>query len=90
MAKQNFPVIKSRINGLQIPLLPGQAGILHRFTNPENQLVISGVSEAGVTDTDEPLVIPSSVESEVATAPASKRGKSIPVPTASSHRETVL
>lgn len=39
------PYIKSAVNGIIIPLLPGQAGILHRFNQPENRLVIAGTSE---------------------------------------------
>lgn len=68
----SVPHITSRINGLKIPFPRGQAGILHRFTNPENQLVISQVSEHGsiVNDNDERLVVNSVPESEVQTAAA--------------------
>lgn len=68
----SLPFIQSRVNGMKIPLLPGQAGIMHRFRNPENQLVISHATEHGRVDSDEKLVIPATQESQVPVAPARK------------------
>ena len=41
----NVPFVKSAVNGMKIPLHPHQAGILHRFEQPENRLVVSNTSE---------------------------------------------
>lgn len=41
------PFITSRINGMKIPLYPGQAGIMHRFTQPENRLVVESINTQG-------------------------------------------
>lgn len=70
----SLPFVQSRINGMKIPLLPGQAGIMHRFRNPENQLVISHATEHGRIDTDERMVLDSPAPNEVPTAPARKGG----------------
>jgi hypothetical protein len=43
----NLPHITSRVNGMKIPLQRGQVGIMHRFTQPENKLLISKVDEQG-------------------------------------------
>lgn len=57
------PHIVSRVNGLKIPLLPHQGGILHRFNNPENKLVISKIStDSYVKDTDSMLTSPATPE----------------------------
>ena len=57
------PHIVSRVNGLKIPLLPHQGGILHRFNNQENKLVISHVStDSYVKDTDSMLTSPATPE----------------------------
>lgn len=57
----NTPFIRSRVNGIAIPVLPGQAGILHRFHQPENQLVVAQVQErsaqAAPPDTASDLVM---------------------------------
>jgi len=45
-----LPHIVSRVNGMKIPLLPGQAGILHRFEQKENKLVIASTSFNPLTD----------------------------------------
>ena len=66
----NLPYITSAVNGIKVPLLPGQAGIMHRFRNPENRLVISEVTESGRIDSDERMVIESTKESEVPVVPA--------------------
>lgn len=58
----DFPHVVSAVNGLYIPLLPGQEGILHRFTNPENQLVFARVSESKTRDTATTLVSPASAD----------------------------
>lgn len=39
------PHARSAVNGMIIPLLPHQGGILHRFGQPENRLVIASTSE---------------------------------------------
>lgn len=39
------PHARSSVNGMIIPLLPHQGGILHRFAQPENRLVIASTSE---------------------------------------------
>lgn len=71
---QAYPHIVSSVNGLKIPLLPGQAGILHRFENPENRLVIASTSYNpihDVRDDAETLVVPSASAPEgKARAPA--------------------
>lgn len=66
----SLPFITSAVNGIKVPLLPGQAGIMHRFRNPENRLVISEVSESGRIDSDERMVIAATQESEVPVVPA--------------------
>jgi hypothetical protein len=68
----NVPHITSRINGLKIPFPRGQAGILHRFTNPDNKLIISEVSEHGsiINEGSDRMVVNSVPESEVQTAAA--------------------
>lgn len=48
-----LPHIVSAVNGIKIPLLPGQAGIMHRYTNPENRLVIASVHDQGAEQDDE-------------------------------------
>lgn len=39
-----LPYIVSRVNGMKIPLLPGQASILHRFEQEQNRLVVASTS----------------------------------------------
>jgi hypothetical protein len=39
-----LPHIVSRVNGMKIPLLPGQASILHRFEQDQNKLFIASTS----------------------------------------------
>jgi hypothetical protein len=39
-----LPHIVSRVNGMKIPLLPGQASILHRFEQDQNRLVVASTS----------------------------------------------
>lgn len=70
------PYITSRINGLKIPLLPHQAGILHRFSTPENRLFISDVSEHDdvIPDNAQKLTIAAS-EDPATPAPQGKRAK---------------
>lgn len=59
------PHIVSRVNGMKIDLPPGQAGILHRFTNPENRLVVASVHAEGSTAQEpEKLVVPGTPEGE--------------------------
>ncbi len=58
-----LPHITSRINGMKIPLLPGQASILHRFEQPENKLVVSSTSYNALLDQRDDsndIVIPAS------------------------------
>ena len=71
----NTPHIVSKVNGMLIPLLPHQGGILHRFTNPENQILISKVSEEAMTvkDTDERMVIQESEPSDGVPAQGKKK-----------------
>lgn len=71
------PYVKSAVNGMIIPLLPGQAGILHRFNQPENRLVVAGTSETlqrqatpARPDTDAKLVLESTPEASVPPLPA--------------------
>lgn len=44
----NLPHITSRINGIKIPMLHGTVGIMHRFENPDNRLIIASVNPNGV------------------------------------------
>lgn len=71
----NTPHIVSKVNGMRIPLLPHQGGILHRFTNPENQLFVAKVSEEAIAvkDSDERMVIQESEPSD--RVPAKKQAK---------------
>jgi hypothetical protein len=64
------PFITSRINGMKIPLHAGQAGIMHRFTQPENRLVVERVDTQGsLAQEPETLTIPASQDpSEVKTS----------------------
>jgi hypothetical protein len=39
-----LPHIVSRVNGMKIPLLPGQASILHRFEQDQNKLFVASTS----------------------------------------------
>lgn len=39
------PFARSAVNGMIIPLLPHQGGMLHRFNQPENRLVVASTSE---------------------------------------------
>lgn len=48
-----LPHIVSNINGMKIPLLSGQAGIMHRYETPENRLYIKSVHNNGA-DQPEP------------------------------------
>jgi hypothetical protein len=45
-----LPHIVSRINGMKIALLPGQASILHRFEQPDNKLVVASTSYNALLD----------------------------------------
>lgn len=45
-----LPHITSRINGMKIPVLPGQASILHRFEQPENRLVVASTTYNALLD----------------------------------------
>lgn len=59
------PHLVSRINGMVIPIQPGQAGIMHRFEQPINQITIGAVNENGVRrgrDTDNMMVSPATAE----------------------------
>jgi hypothetical protein len=59
---QGYPHIVSRVNGMKIPLLPGQAGILHRFEHPENRLVVASTSYDPINDSRDDaaaLIVPS-------------------------------
>lgn len=59
------PHIVSRVNGMVIPIQPGQAGIMHRFEQPINQITIGAVNENGVRkarDTDNMFVSSATVE----------------------------
>ena len=61
----NLPHIKSRVNGMKIPLLAGQEGILHRFENSENKLVIESTTYNPAfngRDSDKDLVSPATKE----------------------------
>lgn len=61
------PHIVSRVNGMKIPLLPHQGGILHRFNNPENKLVVAKVStDTYIKDTDSMMSIPATPEPDAA------------------------
>lgn len=40
-----LPYVQSRVNGIKFPIAPAFRGILHRFDNPENKLVIARTSE---------------------------------------------
>jgi hypothetical protein len=54
---------------MKIPLHAGQAGILHRFTNPENKLVVDKVEAQGsLAQEPDTLIIPGTQESEVKTS----------------------
>lgn len=60
-------------NGIIIPLLPHQGGILHRFNQPENKLVIARVSEDALTpDSAERMVSEATKENEVHVTPAAR------------------
>lgn len=85
------PYVRSRVNGIMIPLMPGQVGIMHRFTNPENQVVIDQVNAAGGSTTSErnaTLVVPSTPdpasqaapEAAPEAAPAKRGRKNTPPP----------
>ena len=68
-----YPTLHSRVNGIKINLLPGQANILHRFTNPENQLVIDKIENIGEAPVEEEtLVVPSEPEAVVSKATGKK------------------
>jgi hypothetical protein len=45
-----LPHITSRINGMKIPVLPGQASILHRFEQPDNKLVVASTTYNALLD----------------------------------------
>ncbi len=45
-----LPHITSRINGMKIPFLPGQASILHRFEQPDNKLVVASTTYNALLD----------------------------------------
>jgi hypothetical protein len=58
-----LPHITSRVNGMKIPFLPGQASILHRFEQPENKLFVSATTYNALLDQRDDandLVIPAS------------------------------
>lgn len=84
---QSYPHIVSRVNGMKIPLLPGQAGIMHRFEHPENRLVIASTSHNPITDARDDataLVVPSTqgpedVASAAPHAPAPAQAAPAPV-----------
>lgn len=72
MTRPSTPYIRSRVNGIMVPIQPGQAGIMHRFAQAENQLVIAEVNAAGGvanSEQDQTLVSPSTPE-PTAGAPA--------------------
>lgn len=71
------PFITSRVNGMKIPLHAGQAGILHRYTNPENRLVIESVNAQGsIAQEPASLVIPASPEPSDVRTSAPRRPRS--------------
>jgi hypothetical protein len=45
-----LPHITSRINGMKIPVLPGQASILHRFVQPDNRLIVASTTYNALLD----------------------------------------
>ena len=45
-----LPHITSRINGMKIPILPGQASILHRFEQPDNKLIVASTTYNALLD----------------------------------------
>jgi hypothetical protein len=60
-----LPHITSRVNGMKIPFLPGQASILHRFEQPENKLFVSATTYNALLDQRDDandLVIPATQE----------------------------
>jgi hypothetical protein len=68
---QGYPHIVSRVNGMKIPLLAGQAGILHRFEHPENRVIIASTSYDPINDSRDDaaaLVVPSSSAPEATDA----------------------
>lgn len=64
------PYVHSAVNGMKIPLHPNQRGILHRFAQPENRLVISRTSETSAGPVSEArLVLDSEDEAASTVAP---------------------
>ena len=63
------PFVTSAVNGIKIPLHPGQTGIMHRFDTPENKLFISAVHEkdGDINDDTKVLSSASTAENEVPT-----------------------
>jgi cell division protein FtsN len=65
------PFVRSGVNGMLIPLLPHQGGILHRYGQPENRLVIAATSEP---EAEAPqLVIPSEPDPALAETQAANQ-----------------
>ena len=49
-ATENNPFVTSSVNGMVIPLLPHQGGILHRFKRPGNPIVVDRIEGAAAPD----------------------------------------
>jgi hypothetical protein len=70
-----LPHVVSAVNGMKIPLPPHHAGIMHRFTQPENRLVISQVNENGARpDTETRLTVAPTADPAAAVADAAPTG----------------
>jgi hypothetical protein len=71
------PFITSRVNGMKIPLHAGQAGIMHRFTQPENRLVIERIDTQGsLAQEPETLIVPATVDPNEVKTSAPRRPRS--------------
>lgn len=64
----NTPSVRSAVNGMTVPLHPHQGGILHRFNQKENKLVIAGVSGEPKEADPEKLVLAGTVDPALAEA----------------------
>ena len=66
VATDDAPYITSSVNGMVIPLLPHQGGILHRFKLPGNTPVVDRIANATAPDDRRRMVMDSPLNASTA------------------------
>lgn len=88
VATDDPPFITSSVNGMVVPLLPHQGGILHRFKRAGNPIVVDALHGAAAPDDREGRAIiiesehPEGERADAPAAPAVPSAPSAPAPKA--------